>query len=326
MKLKAGFTLIELLVVIAIIAVLIALLLPAVQQAREAARRTQCKNNLKQIGLALHNYADVSGMFPKESYSANRPGMTYAYWSNWVPRILPYIDQGALANLYRFDCGLMDDENQSAIKTKLVVFECPSVPGGCEITPVLRTQSGSGTWNNAGIAGRGGYTTDYSGSRGINAGSYRFYTGEPSSTTDNNSGLHLGIFGGNSNCRMRDVSDGLSNTIIVHESAGRLNWLKRNLTTGALDTADATNAWWFSIWSGPNAGWSYSYNEAGNDNTSGSRFLNASNDRGTAFSFHTGGLNVAMADGSVRFLNENVHSLTYIALVTKWGNEVIGEF
>ena len=101
---RLGFTLIELLVVIAIIAVLIALLLPAVQQARESARRTQCKNNLKQLGLALHNYHDVHGQFPQNYDSAWGLGVGAAgsiSWS-WLVMSLPYIDQGAMYNLFDF--------------------------------------------------------------------------------------------------------------------------------------------------------------------------------------------------------------------------------
>ena len=104
MKKKKGFTLIELLVVIAIIAILIALLLPAVQQAREAARRTQCKNNLKQVGLALHNYHDVALSFPIGSNASNTNSNGDGHWGvSWWARILPYADQAPLYNTLQFE-------------------------------------------------------------------------------------------------------------------------------------------------------------------------------------------------------------------------------
>ncbi|MCA9113349.1 MAG: DUF1559 domain-containing protein, partial [Planctomycetaceae bacterium] len=119
-----GFTLIELLVVIAIIAILIALLLPAVQQAREAARRTQCRNNLKQMGLALHNYHDNSGRFPL--------GELYAYNGNWKARILPFMDQGPLYNNFTWAAASFQSVSGAFIPalagTIVPALNCPSSP------------------------------------------------------------------------------------------------------------------------------------------------------------------------------------------------------
>jgi prepilin-type N-terminal cleavage/methylation domain-containing protein len=123
---RSGFTLIELLVVIAIIAILIALLLPAVQQAREAARRSQCKNNLKQLGLALHNYHDVYNAFPQghAQIQARIPVASYEGRGLWVA-ILPYIEQTALYNLYNFDAhGLA--QVPAVLNSKIPAFICPS--------------------------------------------------------------------------------------------------------------------------------------------------------------------------------------------------------
>ncbi|HAH44033.1 MAG TPA: prepilin-type cleavage/methylation domain-containing protein, partial [Planctomycetaceae bacterium] len=154
---RRGFTLIELLVVIAIIAILIALLLPAVQQAREAARRTQCKNNLKQIGLALHNYVGTHRTFPLETYYGQRADGSYHY-SSWIPQILSYFDQAALGNLYDHDSSFWDLNNQDAIEKKLTLFECPSTPGGTQMTPELRMRLSSG-WSID--SDRGAFTSDY---------------------------------------------------------------------------------------------------------------------------------------------------------------------
>src|SRR5579872_3097234 len=130
---KSGFTLIELLVVIAIIAVLIALLLPAVQQAREAARRTQCRNNLKQIGLAFHNYHDAANAWPSGTQ------VTYIYGSanastvvgmrGWGTTLLPMLDQTNVYNLYNFNIPYYAPANQTATQTYIAAFKCPSSPG-----------------------------------------------------------------------------------------------------------------------------------------------------------------------------------------------------
>ncbi len=123
-----GFTLIELLVVIAIIAILIALLLPAVQQAREAARRTQCRNNMKQMGLALHNYESTFSKFPSAGEFTIRQGN---YWRSFTPtstftQMLPYIDQAPLYNQFNMSLHYTNVANQVAAKTAIPAFLCPS--------------------------------------------------------------------------------------------------------------------------------------------------------------------------------------------------------
>src|SRR6056297_1950458 len=128
MKKRSGFTLIELLVVIAIIAILIALLLPAVQQAREAARRTQCRNNLKQLGLALHNYHDVNRMFaPSSIWTTDGAGNLNSGTAgrSWLFQILPYLDQ---ANLYQQASNSLISNQDPVSSQKLTMFACPSDP------------------------------------------------------------------------------------------------------------------------------------------------------------------------------------------------------
>src|SRR5262245_62053385 len=144
MKGRRGFTLIELLVVIAIIAILIALLLPAVQQAREAARRTQCKNNLKQIGLALHNYESTHGLFPpsciNDPYaSGTLDGVSYpdslmvaTTGFGWGALLLAQLEQAPLYNQFNFSTGCWAIAHKTQVATRLPVFLCPSASGGSD--------------------------------------------------------------------------------------------------------------------------------------------------------------------------------------------------
>ena len=182
---KHGFTLIELLVVIAIIAILIALLLPAVQQAREAARRSTCKNNLKQIGLALHNYHDTHRIFPPGSvYSSSAaPGGTNRI-NAWV-FILPFMEQASLYNQWDFDYDVYSSQNNEPLKTPVDAYFCPSRP-------------------RAGTHGGSSPEIAY-GDYALSVG-----TGHCNSETPSN---WKGLFSQNSSVRMRDIIDGTSNTI-----------------------------------------------------------------------------------------------------------------
>ena len=178
-----GFTLIELLVVIAIIAVLIALLLPAVQQAREAARRTQCKNNLKQWGLALHNYHDTANTFPM--------GATATQWL-WRASLLPYLDQANVYNRITFDSPSVCFSAAAAIpapkptEVLIPVYVCPTDPNSGKLYP--------------NFSGAGHMPTDYMGVFGSNL----------ATTSD-------GLFAYISKVRMADISDGTSNTLGIGE-------------------------------------------------------------------------------------------------------------
>ncbi len=312
---RQGFTLIELLVVIAIIAILIALLLPAVQQAREAARRTQCKNNLKQIGLALHNYADTHSIFPLETYYGLRANGTHFYGS-WIPQTLAYFDQAALGNLYDHNSSFFEPGNRAAIETRLTLFECPSTPGGTQLTSTLRMRNPGG-WEI--VNDRGAFTSDYAGQRGLNAATYSLYV--PGAVSPQNEG----IFTGDAGTRFRNITDGTTNTIIVHESAGRNEWLRRDNVSRQVVRNPPEFGGWFDYWAGPCAGWMYGFEDDG-VTTKGPRFINASNKWANPWSFHTGGVTVAMADGSVRFLSDNMSNLVFIAICTDSGNEITGEF
>ncbi|MCP4783565.1 MAG: DUF1559 domain-containing protein [Fuerstiella sp.] len=283
---RNGFTLIELLVVIAIIAILIALLLPAVQQAREAARRTQCQNNLKQIGLALHNYHDLHNTLPP-GWVDQTTG-TSANWG-WAVYLLPQIEQ---ANLYtRLQVGnpqslgmaLDDAAKLKAMQTPMKAFRCPSDTAP-EINDRHTLHSANGvessvaTSNLVAAAGGGDWTV---------------------------AGKVTGSFGQNSRVNLRDITDGSSNTIVVGERAWELF-----IPNGGIAQCSAATLYGMSA-SAANgdmprmalAKGLYGINETLDDTTSQPVI-----DRcGRAFSSrHVGGAQFLLGDGSCRFISENI--------------------
>lgn len=308
---------IELLVVIAIIAILIALLLPAVQQAREAARRSQCKNNLKQIGLGLHNYHDTHQVFPYGSLY--RPQYTTAVTNTlgWPSMILPFIDQAPLYNLLMAECASRPNYNYDAkgslVKTILATYACPSdsmCPRNIARANVVTNTAGTedavmGKLNYPGVSGATNSPT----------GGTTYATVARSTTTmmDKTDG----IFWVNSNCQMKDIRDGTSNTFMVGERDGS------NGEFGSYRKA--------AIWPGAESAHYLDGCMGSTDGSNPSLLINSSaNDTpGIWHSFgstHEGGTHFLLGDGAVRFVGENISSTIYSALGTKRGGEVIGEF
>lgn len=305
---RNAFTLVELLVVIAIIGVLVSLLLPAVQAAREAARRMQCQNNLRQTGLALHNYATTHGSFPSHTYYSPRPDGSYHY-SGWVPQILPFFEQANLGELYDFRHSFFDLQNQPAIETKLPMFECPSTPGGAGLIPSVRHRSSSG-WNID--TSRGAYASDYSGNRGYN---------NPVIMPGISKAARLGMFDEGTNIGFQEVTDGTSNTLMVFEAAGRAHWYVNN----RMESEEANFGGWHDYWAGTNSGWVYGFQDDGKTRN-GPRPINATNKWGNPYAFHAGIINSVLVDGSVRTISETVNAVTFYSACSRAGGEVNTEF
>lgn len=298
---RRGFTLVELLVVIAIIGVLISLLLPAVQQAREAARRMQCSNNLKQLGLAFHNYADVHRGFPQSRITAQYNGAN-AVFSGWPTAVLPYVEQGNLVDQYNENLPHFHEDNQALVSTPISLFVCPSTPNGDR-----RVQLSTGPLESQLIADRYGAPGDYYA---------RLQTWEwPEGATvslglDSNSGTPLAKF-----------TDGLSNTVLLGEVSGRPTLY----VNGKAKTSPMTTQPGWSAWAGPQALRLRSYNDdcsaESDSSTIYPRIVNVCNQQGL-YSFHPGGAVVGLGDGSVRFLAETVDVETIVAMHSRDGGEV----
>jgi prepilin-type N-terminal cleavage/methylation domain-containing protein/prepilin-type processing-associated H-X9-DG protein len=308
---QGGFTLIELLVVIAIIGVLVSLLLPAVQKVREAANRSSCQNNMKQLGLALQNYHDSHNCFPP----GDTTGAGAAHHA-WIARILPYIELGNLHQIYHFEVNWDDPLNDStdlAINPRqlnqyrIKLVQCPSAP-------TKRTGSN----------GRG--PTDYSAINILHhdGDDYTPYTRQDQY---HNTGVlaNVGVphpGSDTSGYRVADVLDGASNTIMVTEDAGRnQHWIM-----GTLDSGAVTNGSWTTAWANPgNRVEVRGYNSTARRRGGGADAACAINciNGSEVYSFHPGGSQVLLVDGSVHFLKTTTSLQLLRALITRASREPV---
>jgi len=319
-----GFTLIELLVVIAIIAVLIALLLPAVQQAREAARRTQCKNNMKQIGLALHNYHDNYKYFPLNRLSNRNVGTNFmtGTWGTlgWLAGLLPMIDQAPLYNTINASDQSGANEsiisngaqanNIAARRTVITAFLCPSNP------QLPKQTNGSGGGDDWG-SGLDGGRTDYVGNMGWMTAAHR--------------DCPQGIYGGNWNgAAWADTSDSPAqsscNGVIFWNGCTSLAMI----TDGTSSTMAVLEDHHWQTKSNPASGYGDNLWMSGYAIHSTKMPINWDPQYDWRCdqwsSTHVGGAHGLLADGSVRFVSENVAWQVRMALGTRSNGDILGDF
>ncbi|TWT31744.1 DUF1559 domain-containing protein [Blastopirellula retiformator] len=307
---RAAFTLVELLVVIAIIGVLIALLLPAVQQAREAARRIQCTNNLKQISLAMHNYHDTFQSLPYGQFSVGLfPAAVgdvageYPYGTCWFQCILPFVEQSAMYDAIKTDMLTTPSASLDAAVRNTVVndFVCPSDPNG-------------------GKVGHDGFQGNYLAN--TNTSNSGINSADPNSMS--------GLFFTKSHIQFRDVVDGVSNTLMIGEC------LQGSPDLPTATTYDTTANYWNAV------GAETTFNAGSRGlfvsdyNASASRcvstpskpcvYLSAYLAWFVMRSEHPGGIMTSRADGSVSFLQENISNTTLMDLANRRDGNVIDQF
>ena len=294
---RPGFTLIEVLVVIAIIAVLLALLLPAVQTAREAARRTQCKNNLKQIGLALHNYESALERLPPSSTSI----LDFGVWStnptqyhlhSWSSLILPQLDLGATFSEINYDVSSLDPLNYRMAAKKMPIYRCPSFNGPDFSQDPLYTKLSPN------------YAT-------------RNYVALGATTVGNLWVAPDGVIYPGSKNRIADIRDGSSNTILIAETRepNASVWIDGGVGAMTSRRYDDSNA---PSYAGPEKAINYHPYYAAHGSGIDAEWGPSS--------AHLSGAHHLFGDGSVRYLNDNINGTSYDALVTRAASDVAHDF
>jgi prepilin-type N-terminal cleavage/methylation domain-containing protein/prepilin-type processing-associated H-X9-DG protein len=318
-RVRSGFTLIELLVVIAIIAILIGLLLPAVQKVREAAARAKCQNNLKQLGLAAHNYESSNGGLPPCAidFDANAPsGLPFpAPMGNRPARsfhfvILPYIEQSNIQNGFDINLDWRTLINRPLVANPVPIYLCPSVAESNRI----RTFTAPATYGGGTVTG---YVTDYVVFARTRS---TINTATLLSATINSS--WSSAVSPNANTSFTSITDGTSNTVMVMECAGNPTLYVNGKSAGT--TASNTTMWAdhrnYHIFDGCDpANGNQDYTTAAGPRT---KALNCTND-GEPYAFHSGGMNVLRADGSVAFVRDSMSIGVMAAFITRSNGEIL---
>ncbi len=296
-----GFTLIELLVVIAIIAILIALLLPAVQQAREAARRSTCKNSLKQLGIGMHNYHETHKSFPYGNLNSG----SYHNRDTWMQQLLPFIDQQPMYTQYSAWQGAWVMDTPVAIKDNIVpILMCASDPAG----PAF---GGGGGLRSGGYGFQGNYV---------------MCTGKQEINPNGDLG---GLFHQYSSTKMRDIIDGSSNTIMGSEVIIRTGTGSSWGAGGGYWGGGAGGGYGFTTIEPPNTSLPdqiYSCKSTTFPRSPCTALTTYARTRIYARSYHVGGVQVLLGDASVRFVSQNIDLTTYQNLGSRAGGEVISVF
>jgi prepilin-type N-terminal cleavage/methylation domain-containing protein len=325
---RRAFTLIELLVVIAIIAILIGLLLPAVQKVREAAARATCQNHLKQQGLAVHGYHDVNGELPFAwNYEPPAPPTRpTAVMHAWGTIVLPFLEQGPLFAPYDMNVILYSNPNAAIIQTHLKVFQCPSTPNPNRMYsfPVP-----AGVLPGVPAGTLTASASDYTATTGVRNWA-QLVNPNPSEPDLADTGNRHGLLQPFSKAApslgrkmtLVGATDGTSNTILIGEQAGRPTIYDRNRQVRNPPPM-TEGAGWGDPFNGENwlSGTTFDGNPA---SPQGPCVINCNNMTGRSlYSFHTGGLNVSLGDGSVRFVRDSVPTRLVAFLITSQRGETL---
>jgi prepilin-type N-terminal cleavage/methylation domain-containing protein/prepilin-type processing-associated H-X9-DG protein len=340
-----AFTLVELLVAIAIIGMLVALLLPAVQSVREAARRTQCVNNLKQIGIALHNYHDALRVYPpayvgNPNLSGQIAGVSFPDGNAngppgfaWGVLILPQLEESGLRAQFDTHLPCWAPQNQAAARTKLSIFLCPSASGGSDGFVVDRGDGDA--WNPTLSATPFDPQITFSHSHYVtNAGihqpwgrtsAYTDFTQPETVTSGNITSRELidGPFYRNAHLRAKDVTDGLTNTVFVGEHSSILS---NKTWVGVVPNCVTCPK--FPFPSACNSGGAIVAAHSGPDTHDRPQVIihapnNPFGHTDEMFAEHPDGANTLFGDGSVRFINEDIDPFTFVHLSTRNAGEIV---